>query len=143
MAYVNARVLTMGAAGVIERGTIVVDGERIVSVGTSPPPPGVTVVDLGGKTVMPGIIDVHAHLHYGVSDAQPQRSWAPLRSTSPGVTTVFDPSAHNDTVFATSERIDAGANWAPCVLHGLHPLWRQGKDRGDIKTSMTPGCSPG
>ncbi|MBK9646800.1 MAG: PD40 domain-containing protein [Deltaproteobacteria bacterium] len=134
VAYVNARVLTMGAAGVIERGTIVVDGERIVSVGTSPPPPGVTVVDLGGKTVMPGLIDVHAHLHYGVSDAQPQRSWAHEINLAYGVTTVFDPSAHNDTVFATSERIDAGLELGPRVFSTGYILYgAKSKDRSDIQ----------
>ena len=44
--------------------TIVVDSGRIVSVqdGHAAPPPGAAVIDLGGKTVLPGLIDSHVHL---------------------------------------------------------------------------------
>ncbi|MCB9759663.1 MAG: PD40 domain-containing protein [Alphaproteobacteria bacterium] len=112
-AYVNARVLTMGEAGVIDGATVLIDGERVVSVGAEPPPQGVPVVDLGGKTLLPGFIDVHAHLHYGASDVQPQASWRHRVNLAYGVTSAHDPSAHNDTVFATSERIEAGLELGP------------------------------
>ncbi|MCB9741107.1 MAG: PD40 domain-containing protein [Alphaproteobacteria bacterium] len=115
IAYTNARVLTMGEQGVLDGATVVVDGERIVSVGVAPPPEGAAVVDLAGKTLMPGFVDVHAHLHYSASDAQPQSSWRHEVNLAYGVTTVHDPSAHDDTVFATAERIEAGLQLGPRV----------------------------
>ncbi|HLL30630.1 MAG TPA: amidohydrolase family protein [Allosphingosinicella sp.] len=44
--------------------TITVTGGRIASVtpGLTPPPPGARLVDLSGKTVLPGLIDMHVHL---------------------------------------------------------------------------------
>ena len=45
--------------------TIVVSGDRIASIaptGQTPAQPGDKVIDLGGMTVLPGLIDVHTHL---------------------------------------------------------------------------------
>jgi len=42
--------------------TIVVRGDRIVSVGTAAPPAGPRVIDLGDATLLPGFIDAHTHL---------------------------------------------------------------------------------
>ena len=59
--------LILGNGGVIEDGAMLVDRGRIQRVGASSrlaAPPGATVVDLGGKTVIPALIDAHAHLGY-------------------------------------------------------------------------------
>ena len=115
IAYTNALIHTMGPAGTV-RGTLLVEGERIRAVGSGVVIPGdAEVVDLTGKTVIPGLIDVHAHLHYGASDAHPQRSWAHEINLAYGVTTVHDPSADSDIVFATAERIEAGLEAGPRV----------------------------
>ena len=114
VAYTNARVLTMGEAGVLENATVVVQHDRIRSVGFDSPPVGAKVVDATGKTLMPGLIDVHAHLHFG-GDTQPQRSWRHEANLAYGVTSVHDPSAFDDTVFATAERIEAGLQKGPRV----------------------------
>ncbi len=136
VALTNARVLTMGPEGVLDNATIVIDGERILSVSTEEPPPeGAKVFDLKGKTVMPGLIDVHAHLHYGHSDAQPQTSWRHESNLAYGVTTTHDPSANDDTVFGTAERIEAGLQKGPRVYSTgfiLYGAWS--KDRSDIQS---------
>ncbi|HEY3997652.1 MAG TPA: amidohydrolase [Candidatus Xenobia bacterium] len=41
---------------------MLVEGERIVALGSGPPPAVDHVVDLGGRTVLPGFIDSHVHL---------------------------------------------------------------------------------
>jgi N-acetylglucosamine-6-phosphate deacetylase len=55
----GARLVT--PAGVIERGTLVADGGRIVDVGHGPAPSRGDVVDGAGLTVLPGFLDVHIH----------------------------------------------------------------------------------
>lgn len=64
-AIVNARVID-GRGGVpIANGVVVVRGDRIVAVGAASAvtvPPGAQVIDVRGKTVMPGLADMHVHL---------------------------------------------------------------------------------
>src|SRR6478735_5280371 len=68
----NARILD-GTGKVIDNGTIVVTGGRIVSVSANAAPArrargpevGGGTIDAGGKTVMPGFIDAHRHLVAG------------------------------------------------------------------------------
>ena len=59
--------LIVGDGGVIEDGAFLVEGDRILEVGRTgevTAPPGATAVDLAGKTVIPALIDAHAHLGY-------------------------------------------------------------------------------
>ena len=58
-------VLTDSASPVMSEGTVVVEGDRIVSIGTEIPP-GATVVDLKELTLLPGLIDAHSHLSLDV-----------------------------------------------------------------------------
>jgi imidazolonepropionase-like amidohydrolase len=61
---------------------ILVEGDRIMSVGPSAPA-GVPVIDLSGQTVLPGLIDVHAHVLGNPKDESPTAS---LRMSSPQAT---------------------------------------------------------
>lgn len=57
VAITNARILTVGPAGDIPRGTIVLQGGKIASVGASVPiPAGAKVIDAKGGTVTPGFV---------------------------------------------------------------------------------------
>lgn len=63
-AFVNGRVID-GAGGSVEGATVVIENGRIVSVGpasSTDVPPGATVVDIAGKTLMPGLINAHGHV---------------------------------------------------------------------------------
>src|SRR5437868_5206613 len=61
-AFENAR-LILGNGSVVENGTLVVDGDKIVQAGQGAAvPAGALRVNLAGKTVMPAIIDTHVHL---------------------------------------------------------------------------------
>ncbi len=61
-AITNARIVTVSGP-VIEKGTIVIKGNRIQAVGASVPvPSGAKVVDAGGANVVPGIIDAGTNI---------------------------------------------------------------------------------
>jgi len=125
IALVGARVLTMaglkpgpiqGAPGVIENATIVIESNRITAVGPASSvqvPAGARRVDVKGKTIMPGIIDVHAHVGGESSGLVAQSSWPLAANLAFGVTTSHDPSNDSETVFTNAELIRAGAKLGP------------------------------
>src|SRR5688572_30514663 len=59
---ISARRVLDGAGGQIDNGVVVVEGNRITSVGALPANFRGRRVDLGDATLMPGLIDVHAHV---------------------------------------------------------------------------------
>lgn len=64
--FTGARLLGDAGRG-IEDGALVVTGSRITAVGSRSAvvvPAGTEVVDLSGKTVMPAMVDAHAHIGY-------------------------------------------------------------------------------
>ena len=119
VALVGGRVITMKGDEVLEKGVVVVKGSRIVAVGPQGKvavPAGANVVDVSGKTLMPGIVDVHWHGAMGDEGITPEQNWKLLSSLAFGVTTVHDPSNDTNTIFATSEQVKAGAMVGPRVF---------------------------
>ncbi|MFQ5876334.1 MAG: amidohydrolase family protein [Acidobacteriota bacterium] len=65
------RLLDVRAGSVREGVDILVEGERIAEVGRDlEAPPGATIIDLGGTTVLPGLIDSHTHICLTPGDAE-------------------------------------------------------------------------
>jgi imidazolonepropionase-like amidohydrolase len=67
----------------VKPGEVLVQGERIVEVGASVKhPAGAEVIDLGDRTLMPGLIDAHVHLflHPGAEDLQTVQESVPQRT---------------------------------------------------------------
>jgi imidazolonepropionase-like amidohydrolase/Tol biopolymer transport system component len=114
IALTNARIITMDGDKVIENGTIILDGNKIVQIGTRiRVPKDMQVIDCEGKTIMPGIVDVHGHLgdfRYGIS---PQRNWYYYANLAYGVTTAHDPSSNSEMIFSHSEMIRSGEMIGP------------------------------
>ncbi len=111
LALVGARVVTMNGDLVIENGVVLIDRNRITAVGEKGEvavPSGATVIDCAGRTIMPGLIDVHAHGAQGINGIIPQRNWGRYADLAFGVTTIHDPSNDTDTIFAASEMQKAG-----------------------------------
>ncbi len=68
---------------IVKPGEVLVQGERIVEVGSSVKhPAGAEVIDLGDRTLMPGLIDAHVHLflHPGAEDLQTVQESVPQRT---------------------------------------------------------------
>jgi imidazolonepropionase-like amidohydrolase/Tol biopolymer transport system component len=119
IALVGGRVITMKGAEVLEKGTVLVEGNRIVAVGKEGAvelPAGTKTVDVRGMTVIPGFVDVHAHGPQGTDGFIPQQSWLHLAELALGVTTVHDPSNDTSTVFAAAELARAGLVVAPRIF---------------------------
>jgi imidazolonepropionase-like amidohydrolase/Tol biopolymer transport system component len=135
IALTNARIITMDKSSkVIENGTIIVENNRIKEIGTNLTiPTNSKVIDCNGKTIMPGIIDVHAHLgtfRYGLS---PQKHWQYHANLAYGVTTTHDPSSNTEMVFSQSEMIKTGNMVGPRVYSTGVILY--GAD-GDFKATV-------
>ena len=125
VALIGARVVTMaglkpgpitGTPGVIENATIVVDGNRITAIGPSGSvsvPSGARRVDVKGKTIIPGFIDVHAHVGGESAGLLAESSWPLAANVAFGVTTSHDPSNDTVTVFSNAELIRSGAKLGP------------------------------
>ncbi len=117
-ALTGARVVTMKGDEVLEPGTVVVVDNRIAAVGSADEvdvPEGATVLDLAGKTVIPGLVDVHWHGAQGTAEITPERNWVNDASLAFGVTTLHDPSNDTSTIFAASEMARAGRIVAPRI----------------------------
>jgi imidazolonepropionase-like amidohydrolase len=115
----NARIITMADrdGGVIENGTIVIEGDRITHIGDDV---SVTVngnakvIDMTGKTIIPGLIDAHAHGAQGANgDITPNQNWSAIGHLALGVTTIFDPSTRANAFFPAAEMQRAGKLLAP------------------------------
>ncbi|MEM9525294.1 MAG: amidohydrolase family protein [Bacteroidota bacterium] len=114
IALTNARIITMEGDEVIARGTVLLNGNTIEKVGARVKvPKDAKTVDCTGKTIMPGIVDVHGHLgdfRYGLS---PQRNWYYDANLAYGVTTAHDPSSNSEMIFSHAEMIKAGKVLGP------------------------------
>jgi len=98
----NVNVFDSAAARIVPSQTVVVRGKTIESVGSSDRvvvPPAALSVDGAGKTLLPGLWDMHAHV--GANDG--------LLNLAAGVTAVRDLANDTDELEARRQRIDAGS----------------------------------
>ena len=110
MALTGARLITMRGSEVIERGDLVVRDNRIEAVGPSGSvdiPADARVFDMSGKTIYPGLVDIHAHtwVAWGVHRNQISQFLAQLAY---GVTTQRDPQTSSADVVTYADRMAIG-----------------------------------
>jgi imidazolonepropionase-like amidohydrolase/Tol biopolymer transport system component len=121
VALTGARIVTMADrnGGIIDDGVIVVRGDRIQAVGRRGEvaiPAGAKVVDVAGKTIVPGFVDAHAHGPQGDDDVVPQQNWSAMANLAFGTTTIHDPSARAAEIFVASEMQRAGMILSPRIF---------------------------
>ena len=123
LALTGARIVTMRDADsteeIIEDGTILVNGNRIEAIGETSRvaiPAGTPRLDFSGKTILPGLIDVHAHGPMSNNEITPQQNWEQYSNLSFGVTTIHDPSNDTSSIFAAAELQRMGAIVGPRIF---------------------------
>ncbi|MEM8772307.1 MAG: amidohydrolase family protein [Pseudomonadota bacterium] len=124
--FQNVRALTMTDANALEGATVVVEDGRIAAVGEDVPiPVGARVIDGAGKTLMPGLADMHVHYF---SNAE-----GPLYLAN-SITTVRNPWGTTQTA-TLDARAKAGLDMAPHIYYsgplmdGPEPIWGAGSVR--------------
>lgn len=116
IALTGARIITMKGDEVIENGVVIVKNNRIQKVGSANVirvPKEAHVVDVRGKTIVPGFVDTHAHwgeVRKGVLDRQ---NWTFLANVAWGVTTGLDVQTSTNDIFAYQDLADAGVLIGP------------------------------
>jgi imidazolonepropionase-like amidohydrolase len=113
----GARIITMKADEVIPSGDVLVTDNRIAAVGkkgTLKPPAGTKTIDVAGKTIMPGFVDVHSHM-WAPRGLHQTEVWQYLANLAYGVTTTRDPQTSTPDVFAYADMVDAGVIPGPRI----------------------------
>jgi imidazolonepropionase-like amidohydrolase len=112
---------------IVSPGEVLVDGEKIVAVGTTVNrPAGAEVIDLGDSTLMPGLIDAHVHLflHPGAEDLQTVQESVPER------TLIAAAAAKADLMAGFTAERDMGTEGAQAADSAV---------RNAINSGMMPG----
>lgn len=117
----GARAITMNpaqASAIIEDSDIVIVDNRITAIGsrgTVAVPAGAKIIDVTGKTIIPGYVDIHAHMWptWGVHSDQ---VWEYLVNLAYGVTATRDPQTMNYDVVDYSGRVETGDLIGPRIF---------------------------
>ena len=114
----GVKAITMRGEEVIVNADIVITDDRIAAIGARGSvalPAGARLMELTGRTVIPGLVDVHAHWGPAPNDILEPDETAPLATLAYGVTTIRDPQAPPD-IFTYADLADAGEMPSPRVF---------------------------
>jgi imidazolonepropionase-like amidohydrolase len=122
-----ARLLEVKTGRTIKPGEILVQGDRIVEVGSSVKRPAdAEVIDLGDRTLLPGLIDAHVHLflHPGAEDLQTIEESVPERTITATL------AARDDLMAGFTAERDMGTEGAGSADTALRNAINQGRIPG-------------
>jgi Tol biopolymer transport system component len=112
----GARIISMKGDEVIPQGDIVVRDNRIAYVGPSRTgaDSGATVIDVSGKTIIPGLVDVHSHMWptWGIHETE---VWKYLINLAYGVTTTRDPQTSTTDILTYADQVETGELLGPRI----------------------------
>lgn len=114
----GAKLITMKGDEIIEKGDIVITDNRIAGIGAKGKvaiPTGAKIIDVTGKTIMPGIVDVHAHM-WPPRDVHQTQVWQYLANLAYGVTTTRDPQSSTTDVYAYADLVETGDILGPRIF---------------------------
>ncbi len=113
----GATVLTMEgnstaamSAGLENTDILIVDNKikAIGAKGSLKTPAGVKTIDVTGKTIMPGLIDTHAHWEFRTQDVLEPQNWSLAANLAYGVTAGLDVQTSHKDYFTYRDFVDAG-----------------------------------
>src|SRR5260370_31604258 len=110
IALVGGVVIDGNGGAPIQGGVVVIKGNKIVQVGSKAKtryPKSTKVIDVSGKYVMPGLIDLHVHY----------RSWMGEMFLANGVTTVKDLGNDLEWISKVSEDVNRGKAAGPRIFY--------------------------
>jgi Tol biopolymer transport system component len=125
----GARVITMKGDQVIEDADVVIKNSRISQIGRRgavPAPADAKVIDVSGKTIIPGLVDTHSHMWplWGLHWTRP---WMYQANLAYGVTTTRDPQTSTTDVLTYGDRVEAGLMSGPRIYStGPGVFWTEG-----------------
>ena len=109
---------TTGEPYVIENGVVVITDNKIVAVGVADSveiPDSAVVIDVTGKTLVPGFVDTHYHAQWLVPEVHPEEVWQYLSTLSYGVTTTRDPQTAVTDILSYTDRVLVGGMTGPRI----------------------------
>jgi imidazolonepropionase-like amidohydrolase len=124
LAFTNANLIDGTGSKPIAGTTILVEGKKIAAIGADVPVPyNATVIDLTGKTLLPGLIESHAHLGGrdhppGLDNAKNSFEYAPMRdyTLASGVTTIRSCGDFMQDSLGTRDKINQGLLRGPRLI---------------------------
>jgi imidazolonepropionase-like amidohydrolase len=136
MVLANARVIDGTGGAALDQAFVRVEDGRIVEVGQHGGPASDGAIDLEGRTVIPGLIDAHAHLSSDISRSPGFGPPPPLKGELPrprelgyfvlaktaqvllaaGITSVRDVGSYDDEAIALREAVRLGVIEGPRIL---------------------------
>ena len=130
----GGRAITMNGGEVIENADIVVRNNRIEAVGRSGSvmvPDGATMIDVRGRTIVPGYVDTHSHLR-ARDELHRTDVWPYLANLAYGVTTTRDPQTGNTEVLSYADMVRTGSILGPRVYStGPGVFWQDQIDTAE------------
>jgi hypothetical protein len=136
IALTGARIITLDNKQVIPSGTVVVKGGRITCVGRCSTAGVDKVISASGKTIIPGFIDMHAHLHHEHMGMLPAHNFETSIYLAYGVTTTFDPSTFSPDPFVSAELVETGRMIGPRIFSAAEAITNGDDAATDDVTSL-------
>ena len=113
----GAKIITMKGYDIIANGDILVQNNRVKAIGNSGSlsvPANTKVIDVSGKTIVPGFVDTHSHMwpQWGI---QKNQVWIYAANLGYGVTTTRDPQTGTTDVLTYADMVESGKMVGPRI----------------------------